>query len=60
MICSPRQILLGMMESRRMRWAGRVARIGGEQRCIQGFDAKKLREGNHLEKRGVDGRVLLR
>ena len=25
---------------RRMRWAGHVAHIGGEERCIQGFGGK--------------------
>ena len=26
-----------VIKSRRLRWAGHVARIGGEERCIQGF-----------------------
>jgi len=29
--------IVRVIKSRRMRWAGRVARMGGEQRCIQGF-----------------------
>ena len=28
---------------------------GGEERCIQGFDGKILRERDHLEDTGVDG-----
>jgi hypothetical protein len=26
-----------MIKSRRMRWAGHVARMGGRERCLQGF-----------------------
>jgi len=29
--------IIRVIESRRMRWFGHVARMGGEQRCIQGF-----------------------
>jgi hypothetical protein len=43
-----------------MRWAWHVARIEGEQRYIEGFDGKKLRERNHLEDPDVDGRIILR
>jgi hypothetical protein len=39
----------------RMRWAGHVARMGGEDRCIQGFG----RERDRLENPGVDGRIIL-
>jgi hypothetical protein len=48
------------MESRRMIWAWHVERIGGEQRYIQGFDGERLRERNHLEDTGIDGRIILR
>jgi len=34
--CSPN--IVGVIKSRRMRWAEHVARIGGEERRIQGFD----------------------
>jgi hypothetical protein len=33
--CSP--IIVRVMKSRRLRWAGHVARTGGEVKCIQGF-----------------------
>ena len=29
--------VIRVMKSRRMGWAGHVARMGGEERCIQGF-----------------------
>jgi len=29
--------IIRVMKSRRMRWAGHVARMGGEERCIHGF-----------------------
>jgi hypothetical protein len=30
---------------------------GGKERCIQGFRAEDLTEGNHLEDLGVDGSI---
>jgi len=42
-----------------MRWAGHAARIGrGEVRTE--FWLKNLRERDHLENTGVDGRIILR
>jgi hypothetical protein len=38
---TPPQILLG--KSRRMRWAGHVARM--EEECVQDFDGKARRKG---------------
>ena len=32
----------------------------GDERCIQGFDGKNLRERDHLEDPGIDGRIILR
>jgi hypothetical protein len=32
----------------------------GQERCIQGFDGVNLRERDHLEDPGVDGRIILR
>jgi hypothetical protein len=29
--------IVRVIKSRRMSWAGHVARMGGEERCIQGF-----------------------
>ena len=55
--CSP--IIVRVIESRRMRWAWRVARIGkgrGLYRVLV-----RIPEGkNHLEDRGIDGRITLR
>jgi hypothetical protein len=33
---------------------------GGEERCIQGFSGGNLREGDHLEDPGVDGKIILK
>ena len=33
--CSPN--IVRVIKSRRMRWAGHVARMGGEERRVQGF-----------------------
>ena len=35
-ICTPRQTIR-VIKSRRMRWADHVARMGGEERYIQGY-----------------------
>jgi hypothetical protein len=32
--------IIRMIKSRRLRWAGHVARMGGEERCIQGFSGQ--------------------
>ena len=48
-----------MIKSRRMRWAGHVARMGkgrGVYRVLVG----KLRERDHLEDPGLNGRKILR
>jgi hypothetical protein len=39
---------------------GACSTNGGEESCIQGFGGGKLREGDHLENPGVDGRIMLR
>jgi len=46
------------MKSRRLGWAGHVARMGRElnTRFLWGH----LRESDHLEDQGVDGRIILR
>jgi hypothetical protein len=39
---------------------GACSTYGGMKTCIQGFGGGKLREGDHLENPGVDGRIILR
>ena len=34
--------------------------MGGEERRVQGFGGENLRERDHLEDSGVDGRIILR
>jgi hypothetical protein len=43
-------------KSRRMRWAGHVARMGRKVHTVLGWG--DLREGDHLEDAGVDGRII--
>ena len=55
--CPPN--IIRAMKSRRMRWAGNVARIGdrrGAYRVLVG----ELREGDHLEDLDVGGRIILK
>jgi hypothetical protein len=47
------------MESRRMRWAGHVARMGRVEMFI-GFWWGNLGERDHLEDPGIDGSIILR
>jgi hypothetical protein len=48
-----------MIKSRRMRWAGHVARIGrGAMHTV--FWWGDLREGDHLGDAGEDGRIILK
>ena len=39
---------------------GVCSTYGGEERRIQGFGGGNLRERDHLEDPGVDGRIILR
>jgi len=43
-----------------MRCAGHVARMGGEERRIQGFGGETRGKRDHWEDPGVDGRIILR
>ena len=48
-----------MIKSRRLRWAGHVARMKrGEMYTT--FWWENLREGDHFEDPGVDGRIILK
>ena len=51
--------IIWVFKSRRMRWAGHVAHMGGEERRIQGFSGY-LRERDHLGNAGIGGRIVLR
>jgi hypothetical protein len=50
--------IIRVIKSRRMRWAGHVARIGEQSAVHTRFWWGDLREGDHLGDRGVDGRPL--
>jgi len=56
--------IIRVIKSRRMRWVGHVACIGGVERCIQVFGGGNIGERDHFEDPGVPphsfhGRVLL-
>ena len=48
-----------VIESRRMRWAGHVARMG-EKRGVHRVLVRKPEGKSHLRDPGVDGRIILR
>jgi hypothetical protein len=43
-----------------MRWVGRVAHTGGEERCVQDFGGENLMDKNHLKDLGIDRRIILK
>jgi hypothetical protein len=49
-----------VIKSRRMRWAGHVARMGQRRGVCAGFWCKNLRERDYLEDPGLGGRIILR
>jgi hypothetical protein len=51
--------IVRVIKSRRMRWAGHVARMGRGDACT-GFWWGNLRKRDHLEDPGLDGRIILR
>ena len=55
--CSPN--IVRVIKSRRMRWAGHVARMGRGDACTV-FWWVKVRERAHWGDPGVDGRIILR
>jgi len=54
--CSPN--IVRVIKSRRMRWAGHVARMGEERECIGSWWGNR-REGDHWGDLGVDGWIIL-
>ena len=50
--------IVRVIKSRRMRWAGHVARMGEERGCI-GPCWGNRREGDHWGDLGVDGWIIL-
>jgi hypothetical protein len=51
--------IIRVIKSRRMRWAGHVACMGGRE-VHTGFWWGNPMEGDHLRDPGVDGRIILR
>ena len=51
-------IIVRVINSRRMRWAGHVARMGEEGVCIGSWWGNR-RQGDHWGDLGVDGRIIL-
>jgi hypothetical protein len=54
--CSPN--VISVIKSRRMRWVGHVACMGEESST--GFSGENLKEKDHLENIGVDGRTIMK
>jgi hypothetical protein len=54
--CSPN--VIQVIKSKRMGWVGACSTYGGGERLHTGFWWGDLRERNHLEDPGVDGRVM--
>ena len=54
--CSPN--IVRVIKSRRMRWAGYVARVGEERECVGSLWGNR-REGDHWGDLGVDGWIIL-
>jgi hypothetical protein len=45
--------IIKMIKSRRMRWAGHVARMGGKEECIKDIGGENQKERNHCEDQDV-------
>jgi hypothetical protein len=50
--------IVRVIKSRKIRWAGHVARMGREEVCTE-FWWGKLREGEHWGDPSVDGKIIL-
>jgi len=50
--------IVRVIKSRRVRWAGHVARMGEERGCVGSWWGNQ-REGDHWGDVGVDGRIIL-
>ena len=50
--------IVRVIKSRRMRWAGHVARMDEERGCIESWWENR-REGDHWADLGVDGWIIL-
>jgi hypothetical protein len=48
--------IIRQVKSRRMSWAGHVARMGGERKCTR-FWWESPKERDHLEDQGIGGRM---
>ena len=59
MFLYPSPNIVRVINSRRMKWAGHVARTGRGE-VYAGVWCGNLRERGHLEDPGVDGRIILR
>jgi hypothetical protein len=55
--CSPN--IVRVIKSRRMKWAGHVARMGMGEACT-GFWWGNLRENDHWGESGVNGKLIFR
>jgi hypothetical protein len=51
--------IIRVIKSRRMRWAGRREHMGRREICT-GFWQGNMKEGDHLEDLGIDGRIILK
>jgi transcription elongation factor len=49
--------IIRVIKSKRMRWAGHVVRIGDEMHTK--FWSENLKQRDHLEDLGVDGKIML-
>ena len=57
MICSPKQNILRVIKSGRMRGVGHVARVG--ERSVYRVLVANLREIDHFKDPGIDGRIIV-